>query len=75
MRAIREQAEVANAHEAARHHVQEKASQEFVGLERHDLHAVVGGVVLPAEPDTDLYPVKTQIDRGAETRGPCSCPP
>ena len=48
-RAIREQAEVANAHEAARHDVEQKASQEIIDVERHDLHAVVVGVVLPTK--------------------------
>ena len=62
-RAIREQAEVANAHEAARHDVQEKASQEFVGLERHDLHAVVVGVVFPAEPDAAVAVIDEPIIR------------
>ena len=60
-RAIREQAEVANAHEAARHDVQEKASQEFVGLERHDLHAVVVGIVLPAKPDAAVAVIDESI--------------
>ena len=62
-RAIREQAEVANAHEAARHDVQEKASQEFVGLERHDLHAVVVGVVLPPKPDAAVTVLDEPIIR------------
>ena len=60
-RAIREQAKVPNAHEAARHHVQEKAAQEFVGLERHDLYAVVVGVVLPAETDTAVAVIDEPI--------------
>lgn len=34
-----------------RHDVQEDAPQKFVGVERQGLHAVVVGVVLPAEPD------------------------
>ena len=62
-RAIREQAEVANAHEAARHHVQEKASQEFVGLEHHDLHAIVVGVVLPAKLDAAVAVIDEAIIR------------
>ena len=40
-RAIGEQTKVANTHEATRHDVQEKASQEFVSLECQDLHAVM----------------------------------
>ena len=68
-RAIREQAEVANAHEAARHDVQQKASQEFVGLERHDLHAVVVGVVLPAEPDAAVAVIDEPIIRERDAVG------
>jgi hypothetical protein len=62
-RAIGEQAEVANAHEAPRHDVQEKASQEFVGLEAHHLHAIVIGVVLPPETDLALSVVHQPIIR------------
>ena len=47
--AIGEQPEMANAHEATRDDVQEKAAQEFVSVQRQDRHAVVVGVVLPAE--------------------------
>ena len=43
---------MADAHEAARHDVQQKASQEFGGIERHDPHAAVVRVVLPVEPNT-----------------------
>ena len=68
-RAIREQAEVANAHEAARHHVQEKASQEFVRLERQDLHPVVVGVVLPAEPDSAVAVIDEPIVRQRDAVG------
>jgi hypothetical protein len=45
---------VANTHEAARYHVQEKSPQEFVDLERHHFHAVVVGAVLPAELDVTV---------------------
>jgi len=48
-RAVREQAEVANAHEAGRQDVQEKPTKEFVDLEGHHLAPVVVGVVLPVE--------------------------
>ena len=47
---IGEEAEVPDAHEAAREHVQEKATEEFVDAERHDLCPSAIGVVLPAEP-------------------------
>ena len=68
-RAIREQTEVANAHEAARHDVQQKASQEFVDLERHDLHAVVVGIVLPAEPDAAVAMIDEPIIRQRDAVG------
>ena len=46
-RAIRQQAEMPDAHEAGRDDVQEKASEEFVGLEGHDLWMIVGRKALP----------------------------
>ena len=61
--AIGQQAEVANAHEAARHHVQQKTSQEFVDVERHDLPAVVVGVVLPVEADATVVVIDEPIIR------------
>jgi len=60
---------VANAHEAARDHVQEKAAEEFVGGEREDLHAVVVGVILPAEPDVALAVIDEPIIRERDTVG------
>jgi len=43
-RAVGQEAEVPDADEAARDDVEEKATDEFLGRERHDLHAVaVGG--------------------------------
>jgi len=48
---IGEQAEVADAHEAAREHMQQKAPQEFLDAERHDLRAAPIGVVLPPKLD------------------------
>ncbi len=47
--AVGEEAEVANADKAVRDDVKEKATDEFLGRERHDLHAVAVGVVSPAE--------------------------
>jgi len=47
---IGKQAEVADAHEAAREHVQQKATEEFLDVERHDFRASAIRVVLPAEP-------------------------
>ena len=54
---------MANAHEAARHDVDEKTAQEFVGLQRHDLHAVVVGVVLPTKPDATLALIDEPVIR------------
>jgi hypothetical protein len=67
--AIREQTKAANAHEAARHDVQEKASEEFVGLERHDRHAVVVGMVLPVKPDTAVAVINEPIVRQRDAVG------
>ncbi len=50
-------------HEAARHHVQEEAPEEFVGLQRHDLHAVVVRVVPPPEPDATVGVIDQSIIR------------
>jgi hypothetical protein len=36
---------VANAHQAARHDVEQKTAQKLIGVERQDLHLVVVGVV------------------------------
>ena len=68
-RAIREQAEVANAHEAARQHVQEKAPQKFVGGECQDFHTVVIRVVLPAETDVTVAMVDEPIIRQRDAVG------
>lgn len=48
---VAEGAGVPNAHEARREHVEQKASQEFLGGQRHDLLPILIGVVLPAEAD------------------------
>ena len=52
---------MANAHEAARHYVQQKATQEFVDLKRHDLPAIVVGIVLPAESDAAVVVIDEPI--------------
>jgi hypothetical protein len=61
--AIGEQAEVADTHEAARYDMQEKASQEFVDVERQDLPAIVVRVVLPTESDTAVVVIDEAIIR------------
>src|SRR5712691_6052596 len=48
-RAIGEEAKVSNADEAARDDVEEKATNELLGLEGHHFHAVVVRGVLPAK--------------------------
>jgi len=48
-RPVRQEAEMADADKPARHDVEEEATDEFLGGERHDLHAVGVGVILPAE--------------------------
>src|SRR5436309_15845087 len=68
-RAIREQAEVANTHEATRHDVQQKTSQEFVGVECHDLHAIMIRIILPAEPDVTVTVIDQPIIRQGDTVG------
>ena len=67
--AIGQQAEVANAHEAVRHHVQQKASQEFVDVERHDLPAVMVGVVRPVEADAAVVVIDEPIIRQRDAVG------
>ena len=62
-RAIRQQTELTDTHEAARHDVEEKAAQKFVGVQRQDRHAVVISVVLPAEPDVAVAVLDEAIIR------------
>ncbi len=54
---------MANAHEAARDDVEQKASHTFVGGERHDLPAVVVGVVPPVELDAAVAVIDQSIIR------------
>ena len=68
-RPIREPPEMSDAHEAARHDVQEKTSQAFIGVQRHDLHAVVVGIVLPAEPDDTVAVIDQPIIRQRDAMG------
>ena len=42
---------MADAHEAARHDVEEQPPQEFINVQRHHLLTVVIRVVLPPKPD------------------------
>jgi hypothetical protein len=62
-RAIGEQPKMPNAHEATRDDVQEKAPEEFVTLQRQDLHAAVVGIVLPAKTDVAIAVVDKPIIR------------
>ena len=52
-RAIGEQAEVADAHEAARHDVEEKSSEECVDVEGHHLRR--GGLAINGHADRISY--------------------
>ncbi len=58
---------MANPHETSRHDVEEKASEAFVRLERHDLHAVVIGIVPPPESDTAVAVIHEAIIRERAT--------
>ena len=52
---------MSNAHEAARHDVEEEASEEFVDVERQHLPAIVVSVVLPAKPDVAVAVINEPI--------------
>ena len=65
--AIGEQTEVTNARETPRRDVQEKAAQEFVGLQRQDLHAVVVSVVFPTKPDAAVTVLDEPIIRQGDS--------
>ena len=58
---------MANPHETSRHDVKEKTSEEFVRLERHDLHAVVIGIVPPPESDTTVAVIREAMIRECDT--------
>jgi len=65
--AVRQEAEVADAHEARRENVEEEAAEELLSRERHRLHAVPPGVVLPPacrEPSrTEADPTLVRADQ------------
>src|SRR5438270_594492 len=48
---VRQKAEVTDATEPFRQHVEQKAADELIYLERHHLGVVVGAIILPTEPD------------------------
>ena len=48
---VRQEPEVADAAEALRQNVKQKAADEFIGFERHHLGLVVVAIVLPTEAD------------------------
>jgi hypothetical protein len=54
--AIRQESEVSDAHEAARHDVEEEPPEEFLDREAHDFEAVAVGVVPPAKLDLPVLP-------------------
>ena len=53
--AVREDPAVADPHEALRQHVEEEATDELGGFERHELPCVSVGVVLPPERDVAVF--------------------
>jgi hypothetical protein len=53
--AISEEAEVADAYEAAREQMQQKAPQELIDWQRHQLLLVAMGGVAPAEGDVAVF--------------------
>ena len=60
---------MADAHETAGHHVQEEAPEEFVGVQRHDLSAVVVRVILPPEADAPVGVLDEPIVRQRDAMG------
>ena len=58
---VGEEAQVANADEAVGHDVEQEAADELLGLERHDLHAITVGVVLPAEADDPVVEAEESV--------------
>ena len=51
---VRQEAEVADAAEPFRQDVEQEATDELVGVERHHLGLVVGAIILPAEADATV---------------------
>ena len=51
---IRQEAEVTDAAEPFRQHVEQEATNELVSVERHHLGLVVGAIILPAEADATV---------------------
>ena len=49
--------------------MQQKPAEEFVDLERHDLHAVVVGIVLPPKPDAAVAVIDEPIIRERDAVG------
>ena len=60
-RAVGQETEVANPDEAVGHDVEQEAADELLGLERHDLHAITVGVVLPAEADDPVVEAEESV--------------
>ena len=56
--AISEQAEVADPDEAVGDDMEQEAAEELVDVERHDLHAILVGIVAPA----DLHAIRVEGD-------------
>jgi hypothetical protein len=78
---VGEQAEVADADKAVGDHVEQEATEELLGVELHDLHAVPVGVVAPPEADAalgqgdeavvgDRHPMRVAAEVGEHMLGP-----
>jgi hypothetical protein len=68
-RAIRQQPEMSDAHEAVRDDVQQKPSEEFVGLEGHDFGTIVIRIVPPPEADATVAVIDEPIIRERDAVG------
>jgi hypothetical protein len=80
--AVGEEAEVADANQASGQDVDEKAPQELICGDRHDLLLAATGVILPAEGDATVVVVhQTMVGDGdavsiaSEVMRTCSAPP
>lgn len=67
--AVGEEAEVADAYEAAREQMQQKAPQELIDGQRHQLLLVAMGRVAPAEGDVAVFQSNESVVRYGNPMG------
>ncbi len=67
--AVGEEAEVADAYEAAREQMQQKAPQELIDGQRHQLLLVAMGRIAPAEGDVAVFQSNESVVRNGNTMG------